>query len=242
MLFPYGDNMTRGRFFVGVILLVALMLVLDVPAFLDADLEEWSIRYLSFVPLLFSISPWSHIHTLLTSVFSHQDIFHLAGNCLFLWVFGRSLERLFGLPIFLLAFPFLGAAGLLAHWALFPASRAPVIGASGAIATLMGAYLALFPAARMKMVLFLGIFLKRFEVPVWAFLLYWVALQLFSFVFGSGGEDNVAYAVHVGGFAVGVLGAMVWKVSYPFAEEHLSEFMQMASPGARGALAATRLT
>jgi membrane associated rhomboid family serine protease len=242
MLLPYGDNLTRGRFFFGVILLVSLMVILDIPTFLDADFEEWSIRYLSFVPLLFSISPWSRIHTLLTSVFLHQDIFHVAGNCLFLWVFGRSLERLFGLPIFLLAFPFLGIVGLLAHWALFPASRAPVIGASGAIATLMGAYLALFPAARMRMVLFLGIFFKRFQVPAWAFLLYWGALQLLSLVFGSGGEDNVAYAVHVGGFAVGVLAAMVWKVSYPFAEEHLSEFMQIASRGAGDVLAAKRLT
>ena len=238
MLLPYGDNLTRGRFFFGVILLVSLMLILDIPTFLDANFEEWSIRYLGFVPLLFSISPWSHIHTLLTSVFLHQDIFHLAGNCLFLWVFGRSLERLFGLPIFLLAFPFLGIVGLLAHWALFPASHAPVIGASGAIATLMGAYLALFPAARMRMVLFLGIFFKRFQVPAWAFLLYWSALQSLSLMFGSGGDDNVAYAVHVGGFAVGILSAMVWKVSYPFAEERLSEFVQMAFRSAGDAIPA----
>jgi membrane associated rhomboid family serine protease len=238
MLLPYCDKLTRGRFFFGVTLLVSLMLILDIPTFLDVDFEEWSIRYLGFVPLLFSISPWSHIHTLLTSVFLHQDIFHLAGNCLFLWVFGRSLERLFGLPLFLLAFPFLGIVGLLAHWALFPASRAPVIGASGAIATLMGAYLALFPSARMRMVLFLGIFFKRFQVPAWAFLLYWGALQSLSLMFGSGGEDNVAYAVHVGGFAVGVLSAMVWKVSYPFAEERLSEFVQMAFRSAGDAIPA----
>jgi membrane associated rhomboid family serine protease len=240
MLLPYGDNLTRGYLFFGVILLVSLMLVLDMPTFLDANFEEWSIRYLSFIPLFFSISPWSHIHTLLTSVFLHKDIFHLAGNCLFLWVFGRSLERLFGLPIFLLAFPFLGIVGLLAHWALFPASHAPVIGASGAIATLMGAYLALFPAAKMRMVLFLGIFFKRFWVPAWAFLLYWGALQLLSLAFGSGGDDKVAYAVHVGGFAVGVLAAMVWKVSYPYAEERLSEFVQIAFQNAGVAIPAKR--
>ncbi len=237
MLVPYGDNLTRGRFFFGVVLLISLMLILDFPTFLDPDFEEWSIRYLGFIPFLFSISPWGHIYTLLTSVFLHQDIFHLAGNCLFLWVFGRSLERLFGLPIFLMAFPFLGVVGLLAHWSLFPTSHAPVIGASGAIATLMGAYLALFPA-RMRMVLFLGIFFKRFQVPAWAFLLYWGGLQLLSLMFGSGGEDNVAYAVHVGGFAVGVLSAMVWKVSYPFAEERLSKFVQIAFRSAGDAIPA----
>jgi membrane associated rhomboid family serine protease len=82
-------------------------------------------------------------------------------NCLFFWVFGRSLERLVGLPLFLAAFPFLGIVGLLVQWALYPSSTAPVIGASGAIAVLMGAYLTLFPKARMKMILFLGAFKPR---------------------------------------------------------------------------------
>jgi membrane associated rhomboid family serine protease len=227
MLVPYGDNLTKGRVLFGVALLISLMLVIDVPAFLNANFEEWSIRYLGFVPVWFSASPWGHIHTLLTSVFLHQDIFHLAGNCLFLWAFGRSLERLFGTPLFLVTFPFLGIDGLLVHWSLFPASEAAVIGASGAIATLMGAYLTLFPSARMRMLLFLGIAYKRFQVPAWLFILYWSALQVLSLMFG-GGEDHVAYAVHIGGFAVGVLSAMVWKVSYPFAEERLSVFLQTA--------------
>jgi membrane associated rhomboid family serine protease len=147
MLIPYGDNLTKDYLFVGVVFLILLMLIFNVPVFLEPDFDEWSIRHLSFVPLLFSVSPWDHIHTLVTSVFLHQDVFHLAGNCLFLWVFGRSLERLFGLPIFLASFPFLGVVGLLAHWSLFPASDAPVIGASGAIAMLMGSYLALFTVA-----------------------------------------------------------------------------------------------
>jgi membrane associated rhomboid family serine protease len=78
------------------------------------------------------------------------------------------------------------------------------------------------------MVLFVGVFFKRFQVPAWVFLFYWGALQSLSLVLGSGSEDNVAYAVHVGGFAVGVLSAMAWKVSYPFAEERLSVFIREA--------------
>ena len=76
---------------------------------------------------------------------------------------------------------------------------------------------------------FFGIGVKRFKVPAWVFLFYWGGLQVLSLLFGSGGGDNVAYAVHVGGFAAGVIAAMVWKVSYPYAEERLQQFVSDAS-------------
>jgi len=76
----------------------------------------------------------------------------------------------------------------------------------------------------MKMIVFLGIAFKRFEVPAWLFLAYWGGLQLLSLLLGPGANDNVAYAVHVGGFAIGVIGAMIWKVSIPYAEETLLAF------------------
>ena len=102
----------------------------------------------------------------------------------------------------------------------------PIIGASGAIAVMLGAYLALFPRARMRMIVFWLPFWKRFSVPAWVFLVYWIGLQLLSFAVGDGQLDGVAYAVHVGGFAVGVLGAVVWKTMVPSAEEKLLEFTE----------------
>ena len=229
-MFPYSDSLSGQKGFYGVTWIILAMSAFYIAMSYNETLNEWSIVHLSFVPIYFSLSPWAHLHTLVSSTFLHADILHILGNCLFLWVFGRSLEHLFGLPIFLALFPFLGATGLLLHWVINPDSGSPVIGASGAIATLMGAYLTLFPNARMKMILVLGIFFKRFTVPAWTFLFYWVGLQLLSMVFGSDSDnhDNVAYAVHVGGFMVGVLSAMIWKVSYPFAEEHLSEFTESA--------------
>jgi membrane associated rhomboid family serine protease len=226
MLFPYGDNLAGGRSFIGVLLLLGLMLAIDLPAFFNEALDQWSIRNLAFYPILFSIWPWRNLYRLISSAFLHADVFHLLGNGLFLWVFGRSLERLFGLPLFLAIFPFLGATGLLVHWALFPDSNTPVIGASGAISTLMGGYVALFPKARMKMLAFLGVAFKRFEVPAWTFLFYWGGLQMLSLALGSGTVDSVAYAVHVGGLAAGILSAMIWKVSYPSADERLGDFVQ----------------
>ncbi len=204
--------------------LIVLILLAHSPALLDPTLGAQIIRLFAFVPRWFSLAPWSNAHRLVTSVFLHGDIFHVAGNCLFLWVFGRSLLRLFGTGPFLLAFPLLGVVGLLLHWVIYPNSPVPVIGASGAVATLMGAYLALFPKARIKLFVFLGGFGAPVTAPAWAFLIYWGGLELLSLAGGEGNVTSVAYAVHVGGFIAGVMAAIAWKVAYPFAEEQLSEF------------------
>jgi len=220
-VFPYRDNLiAEGRSY-GVLSLVALLAALNIPLFLDDDLQRRVVALLGFVPIRFALHPWAQFHTLITSVFLHGDIFHLLGNSLFLIVFGRSLERLFG-PVALLFFPLLGLAGLLAHWSLYPNSSSPVIGASGAIAFLMGSYLVLFPEARVRMIVFLGLLWKRFTLPAWAFLGYWGVLQLFSTLEGS--QDGVAYAVHAGSFIAGAVAAMAWKTSYPYAEERLLQF------------------
>ncbi len=227
-MFPYADNFIHNKGFYGVLALILGICTINTPMLIDSNISEWALRNGGFFPLLFSVHPWSNFYTLFTSILIHADIFHLLGNCLFLWVFGRSLEELFGTKLFLLTFPVLGISGLLLHWTLNPDSTSPVIGASGAIATLMGAYLTLFPKARMKMIFTLGIFFKRFTVPAWVFLFYWGGLQLLSLVFSNIVQDNVAYAVHIGGFIVGAMGAIIWKVSYPLAEENLLKFMNTA--------------
>lgn len=225
-MFPYSDNLIRKKGYYGVPVLILAISTVTAPMLLNEEVSKWMLRHMSFIPILFSVNPWSNIHALATSMLLHGDIFHLLGNCLFLWVFGRSLEQLFGTLLFTAAFPFLSLTGLLLHWVLNSDSVAPVIGSSGAIATLMGAYLTLFPQARMKMIFTIGIFFKRFSIPAWGFLFYWGGLQLLSLIFGAGSEDNVAYAVHVGGFILGVMAAMIWKVSYPFAEEKLAGFTE----------------
>jgi rhomboid family protein len=227
-MFPFGDNLRARGSLVGVLFVIGLLFVAYLPILLDPSLEASVIQGFAFVPAWFSASPWPNAHRLVSSVFMHGDVFHLAGNCLFLWVFGRSLQRLFGTGLCLLGFPLLGICGLLLHWVIYPNSRVPVIGASGAVATLMGAYLALFPRARIKLFVFLGGFGAPFAAPAWLFLFYWGGLELLSLLFGSGDADHVAYAVHVGGFIAGVMGAMIWKVAYPYAEERLSEFTRSA--------------
>ena len=79
------------------------------------------------------------------------------------------------------------------------------------------------------MVVFFGIGFKRFTVPAWMFLFYWGGLQLFSLLLYTPAESSVAYAVHIGGFGTGLISAMIWKVSYPYAEEHLNAFVSEQS-------------
>jgi len=221
-MFPYRDNLVAGGRAWAVLALMVLLSLINLPLFFVASWHAAAVATLGFYPLRFSLHPFVEFYTLVTASALHGDIFHLAGNCLFLVVFGRTLERLLGSRLVLGLFPTLGVAGFLLHWALYPDSRVPVIGSSGAIAALMGAYLPLFPGARIRIVVFFGWFWKRFTVPAWLFLPYWGGLQLISLALGS--QDGVAYAVHAGSFAAGALGAIVWKTSYPFADEKLAAF------------------
>lgn len=226
-MFPYRDNLTGG--YRSPIIIAFLVLMVGITATdLAVGMHRRLVLALGFTPILFSIGPWTNSYTLISASLLHADLFHLAGNCLFLWVFGRSLERLFGWKAFALLFPVLGIAGFFVHWMISPASRVPVIGASGAIAALLGAYLALFPTARMRVALVWLPFWKRVTMPAWAFLNFWIGLQLVSLALGSGETDGVAYAVHVGAFALGLMGAAVWKTSYPSAEEDLQAFIASA--------------
>jgi len=221
-VFPYRDNLAAGGFAWGIACLAGLLALLNLPLFLSAEWHAEAVQAGGFIPLLFSVKPFVSSYRLITATALHGDFFHLAGNILFLVVFGRTLERLFGAKLLLALFPALGVAGFLLEWAMKAESPTPVIGASGAIAALMGAYLPLFPGARIRMVLFMGFFWKRFTLPAWVFLPYWMCLQLISIAMDS--QDGVAYGVHAGSFAAGLIAAIMWKTAYMGADEKLAAF------------------
>ncbi len=137
---------------------------------------------------------------MLTSLFLHGSLTHLAFNMLFLWIFGNNLEDRWGRIRYLLFYMAAGIAATLAFVLTSPSSVVPLIGASGAIAGVMGAYLVLFPRARI-----LGlVVIIPVPLPAWLFLGFWFVSQFL------GGSDGVAYAAHVGGFLFGMaVGALV---------------------------------
>ncbi len=142
---------------------------------------------------------------LVTSMFLHGSLLHLGGNMLYLWVFGNNIEDTVGRVTFTLFYLVAGLAATFAHIALDPASTIPLIGASGAIAGVMGAYLVLFPRVRIRSVIIFVFILFRDIEARWL-LGIWFVSQFFI-----NPNEGVAWAAHVGGFGFGVLAGLVWR-------------------------------
>jgi membrane associated rhomboid family serine protease len=157
-----------------------------------------------------------HLYTLVTSMFLHGGWLHVLGNMLYLWVFGRAIEDLIG-SVGFLALYFCGglAAGVL-QVVTSPYSSLPTIGASGAIAGIMGAYMIKFSRSRIVTLVFIVIFFTTVEIPAWVMLIWWFVIQLFN-GFGSLASENysgggTAWFAHVGGFLAGMLLIRVFPV------------------------------
>jgi len=140
---------------------------------------------------------------LFTSMFLHGGWFHLVGNMWFLWIFGNNIEDAMGAGRFAVFYVLAGTLAALAHVVTDPGSPVPMVGASGAISGVMGAYLVLYPRARVDTLFYFLIFFRIIPLPAWVILGYWFAIQLLST--GAGAGPGVAYAAHVGGFLAGIL-------------------------------------
>ncbi|MGI8781040.1 MAG: rhomboid family intramembrane serine protease [Solirubrobacteraceae bacterium] len=146
--------------------------------------------------------------TLSTSMFMHGGLLHLGGNMLFLWIFGNNVEDSMGPVKFVLFYLLGGLAATALQVAVGPDSQIPNVGASGAIAGVLGGYLILFPRARVITVIFIVFFFTIVELPALLVLGFWFVQQLLFgyFDLGSAGEGGgVAYFAHIGGFAFGLL-------------------------------------
>lgn len=163
---------------------------------------------LGAVPRAVTGGPWPDAWLgLLTSIFLHGSWAHLGGNMLYLWIFGDNVEDVMGHGRFLAFYLITGMIAGLAHVATSPSSTVPLIGASGAIAGVLGAYVILYPRARILSLLILGIFVRLAELPAVLVLSLWFVLQLLSGVvaLGAPGIATVAWWAHIGGFLAGIL-------------------------------------
>jgi membrane associated rhomboid family serine protease len=158
-----------------------------------------------------------HYSSILTSMFIHGGFLHIAGNMWFLWIFGRGVEDLVGHGKYLFLYFASGFAAALLYIVLNSNSTVPTVGASGAIAGIMGAYLVKFPRARIVTLVFIVIFITTIDIPAAFLLLYWFAIQFFSGVGTVGAEaasnGGVAWFAHVGGFIAGLLLVMLMPTS-----------------------------
>jgi membrane associated rhomboid family serine protease len=208
LLFPIGDdNSTRSTFPLVTVLLILVNAVFFVAelALGEAFIVQWS-----FVPRRFLANPAADFVTLFTSMFMHAGWLHIAGNMLYLWIFGDNVEDRFGRVKFLVFYLICGLAATFAQMAFNMDSEIPNLGASGAIAGVLGAYIVMFSKAQVKVLLGARIV----YLPALLVLGFWFALQFFSgigSIMSETDEGGVAYMAHVGGFVAGVLLALLLR-------------------------------
>jgi membrane associated rhomboid family serine protease len=203
-MFPLKDTQpSYTRPVVTIAIIVVNILVFLFEFSLGARARNILIETYGLVPDQFRLS------SVFTSMFLHGGWMHVLGNMWFLWIFGDNVEDLLGHAKYLLFYLLCGVAAALTQTFADPYSTAPMVGASGAIAGVMGAYLVKFPRARVLTLVFIFFFITTMEIPAPVMLVYWFVIQLFS---GLGSiarthlsEGGVAFFAHVGGFVVGIL-------------------------------------
>ncbi len=167
----------------------------------------------SFIPS--EIVAGRNLITILTALFIHGGWLHIIGNMVYFWAFGPEIEDMMGRVRYLLFYLSGGLVATLAQVLINPASSVPNLGASGAIAAVMGAFLITFPRDRIRTIVFLGIFVSIFRIPAIILAGFWFVLQLFSEV-GSLADrqtgGGIAYAAHIGGFVFGMASARLFEV------------------------------
>jgi len=223
-MFPIRDHNPSGRTPYVTWGLIALNVLLFVTNYhLFADQRALARFYMAWGAVPADITSGGSLLPLVTSMFLHGGILHIAGNMLFLWIFGDNLEDAMGPVRYLLFYLACGVAAALTQVAMDPTSTTPVVGASGAIAGVMGGYFLLYPQARIDILLILVIFIRIFTVPAWTMLGLWFAIQLLSGAADPGAAGGVAHWAHTGGFVAGFIlclplwlrrgGAEGWKTT-----------------------------
>jgi membrane associated rhomboid family serine protease len=210
-MFPIGDDDSQVR--ISPIVTTALIIA-NVAFFLvelnggDEFIKQWA-----FVPSRFTADPAANWPTIFTAMFMHGGWMHLFGNMLYLYIFGDNVEESFGHVKFLVFYLVAGIAATFAQYYFNPGSSIPNVGASGAIAGVLGAYMLLFPQARVDVL----VVRQVISMPALVVIGFWIVLQLFSGVGAIARTDEtadaggVAYMAHVGGFVAGLAIALLFR-------------------------------
>ncbi|MBX2845136.1 MAG: rhomboid family intramembrane serine protease [Saprospiraceae bacterium] len=224
MIFPIGDDNVKGGFYP---LFTYIFLAANVLIFLTT--RENTVFNNTFSANPCELTAGQDLFTAFTSMFLHANFMHLLGNMLFLWIFADNIESTIGNLRFALFYILGGLAAVAVHLMIGTGGNCiPMVGASGAIAAVMGAYFVMFPKSRIKMLFFI----KIFRIPAFLFLGLWIVQQImsgFSQLPGLKDMDGggVAFWAHIGGFVFGVLAGLVFKTRFPkISEQENTELSQ----------------
>ena len=216
-MFPYKDDNPTTSFpsvTIGIISLNIVVFILQVLS--GGDGQRIVFAYGAIPHNIVSFESTQPIHpflTIFTSMFMHGGLFHIFGNMLYLWIFGNNIEDRLGHVRFIIFYLFCGIAAALSHVLTAAGSNVPMIGASGAVSGVLGAYLLLFPYARIHTVIFLGFFVQTVQVPALIVIGFWAIIQVVNGLISQGAlnQGGVAWFAHVGGFIAGLITIKLWQ-------------------------------
>ena len=210
-MFPlHDDNPTSSFPFITIILIISCVMVFLWQISLGPQINN-AIHAFGVIPAVIfgyqspgaaPIPAWS---TTITSMFLHGGWMHLIGNMLYLWIFGNNIEDAMGHRRFIVFYTLCGIAAVFANALPDPHSTIPMVGASGAISGVLGAYLLLFPHARVLVAIPFGIFIHTTRLAAGWVLGFWFVLQIINSLMSSGQQGGVAWGAHIGGFVAGML-------------------------------------
>jgi membrane associated rhomboid family serine protease len=216
LMLPLNDHNPSATLPLATWLLIAANVACFFLEMASPDLDAFLKSY-ALVPQIVNFGRPHTLWPFFTSMFLHAGWVHLISNMWFLRLFGDNAESYFGRPFYALVYVASGLAGGLTQYAFAPDSSVPMLGASGAIAGVLGAYIVLFPNNRVDTLVTTFYTIRVVQVPAIVALGYWFATQLFSGVGALGAEAGVAYFAHVGGFVAGVLFALIARSGTWFA-------------------------
>lgn len=214
-MFPISDSHPAGRFpLINILIIAATLFVFIQQFFLSADPESF-IQEFALIPANVDFGEFTSLLPFVTAIFLHGGFLHIISNMWFLWVFGDNIETHFGVFLFPIVYFLSGIVGNLLQYIIVPSSTIPMLGASGAVAGVLGSYYVLFPHSRIKtLVPFFG-FATITQIPAAFMLGYWFILQLLSgaatLPFMGDERGGIAFWAHVGGFVSGVIFAKIYK-------------------------------
>ena len=215
-MIPYKDDnptSTIPYVTVGIIVLNILVFLYEVTS--PAGMEKIAYTYGAIPQYILTFDKIQPVHpalTIFSAMFMHGGVFHIAGNMLYLWIFGNNIEDKLGHIRFIFFYIFCGITSAYANAVTDPHSHIPMIGASGAISGVLGAYLLLFPRAMVHTLIFLGFFVTVVKIPSLIVIGFWAFIQLISGLMSTGfaRQGGVAWFAHIGGFLAGLLTIKLW--------------------------------
>jgi membrane associated rhomboid family serine protease len=207
----YDDNPALGKPLLVITIIAVCIIVWFWQSGLSYQDSNTVIVNFGLTPKVFLSGPLLSFFTLFTSMFMHGGFMHLAGNMLYLWIFGDNIEGALGHFRFVIFYFLCGTAAAFTQILSAPDSTIPMIGASGAVSGVLGAYLIFYPRARIRTFVFLGIFITFLRLPAILLLGFWILVQVISAVISNPGSPGVAWFAHLGGFFMGMLLAPLLK-------------------------------